>query len=48
MIFYHEKELHKAYEEYCKSMPVGSKLIDIENYRREIFEPLLNEMYDDE
>jgi hypothetical protein len=29
-------------------MPKGSKLMDIENFRREIFEPLLNEMYDEE
>lgn len=47
MIFYHERELYIAYEEYCQSMPEGSMLIDIEKYRREIFEPLLNEMYDE-
>ncbi len=48
MIYYHESYLYEAYEDYCKSMPKGSNIMDIENFRREIFEPLLNEMYDEE
>ena len=47
MIFYYEWELQEAYEKYKKTLPENTNLLDIENFRRTIYEPILNEMYDE-
>jgi len=47
MIWYYEWQLQEAYNDYKKSLPQTTELLDIENFRRTIYEPLLNEMYDE-
>ena len=48
MILYTEAQLNEAYENYKKTLPQASELLDIESFRRIIYEPLLNEMYNDD
>ena len=48
MILYTETQLNEAYENYKKTLPQASELLDIESFRRIIYEPLLNEMYNDD
>ncbi len=48
MIFYYEWQLQEAYDDYKKTLPQASELLDIESFRRIIYEPLLNEMYDED
>jgi len=48
MIWYSEAQLYEAYKNYKETLPEGTKLLDIENFRRIIYEPLLNEMYEEE
>lgn len=48
MIYYPEDMLNESYEDYKKSMPKDSNVMDIENFRRIIFEPLLEEMHNEE
>ncbi len=47
MIWYSEAQLQEAYINYRKTLPQASELLDIENFRRIIYEPLLNEMYEE-
>ena len=47
MIFYYEWQLKEAYADYKKTLPQASELLDIESFRRIIYEPLLNEMHDE-
>tara|TARA_B100000902_G_scaffold240574_1_gene227857 strand:- start:1339 stop:1494 length:156 start_codon:yes stop_codon:yes gene_type:complete len=47
MIFYYEWQLQEAYNDYKKTLPKASELLDIESFRRAIYEPLLNEMHDE-
>jgi hypothetical protein len=48
MIFYTEAQLNEAYENYKKTLPQATKLLDIESFRRIIYEPLINEIYNDD
>lgn len=48
MILYTEAQLNEAYENYKKTLPENSNLLDIESFRRIIYEPILNEMYNDD
>tara|TARA_B100002019_G_C20946654_1_gene439468 strand:+ start:72 stop:218 length:147 start_codon:yes stop_codon:yes gene_type:complete len=48
MIYYFEWQLQEAYNDYKKTLPQASELLDIESFRRIIYEPLLTEMYEEE
>ena len=47
MILYHDSLLIEYYQEYRDTMPKGMAVLDIEEYRRKIFEPLLEEIHDE-
>ena len=48
MIYYYEWQLQEAYDDYKKTLPQASELLDIENFRRTIYEPILNEMHEED
>tara|TARA_B100001093_G_C26205355_1_gene749669 strand:+ start:285 stop:437 length:153 start_codon:yes stop_codon:yes gene_type:complete len=48
MIFYYEWQLQEAYDDYKETLPKASDLLDIESFRRNIYEPLINEIHDEQ